>query len=243
MTEGHRPKVGGPAGGPPSQGSGQNRPEDVGAVDYVARSLAGFRADPPDSDYQKGFLAALLVVWREGLGKGAKDKSLNDLAAMVAAPAVPIQMILHCPRCGLQHVDEPDERTPGWTNPPHRSHLCHGCGCIWRPADCPTTGVAALYTSGTADSWPASAWPGEDGTLARRRSWIADEQAALEAYLAAYALTTEGADYEPTEFERGLLHDALQGWLVVQDDLLANRLGHRLFMEHDRHQATPGDDG
>src|SRR5574340_600312 len=23
----------------------------------------------------------------------------------------------------------------GWDNPPHRSHLCHGCGHIWRPAD------------------------------------------------------------------------------------------------------------
>lgn len=34
----------------------------------------------------------------------------------------------------------------------HRSHLCHGCGHIWRPADVPTNGVAAVKTKGKADS-------------------------------------------------------------------------------------------
>lgn len=64
----------------------------------------------------------------------------------------PIDMVLHCPACGLQHVDAPDERTPGWVNEPHRSHLCHDCGHIWRPADVPTNGVAAVKTKGKADS-------------------------------------------------------------------------------------------
>mgnify|MGYP000069370909 CR=1 FL=1 len=90
----------------------------------------------------------------------------------------PIDMVLHCPACGLQHVDAPEE-VPGmrilksaatlehphrmeqvgtytgqgeWSNPPHRSHLCHGCGYIWRPADVPTNGVAAVKTKGKADS-------------------------------------------------------------------------------------------
>ncbi len=65
--------------------------------------------------------------------------------------AVPIDMVLHCPSCGLQHVDEPDERTAGWSNPPHRSHLCHRCGSIWRPADVPTNGVRATQTTGKND--------------------------------------------------------------------------------------------
>ena len=69
--------------------------------------------------------------------------------------AKPLDMVLHCPECGLQHVDEPDVRTPGWENPPHRSHLCHGCQCIWRPADVATNGVRAVATRGKADSWPA----------------------------------------------------------------------------------------
>jgi hypothetical protein len=53
--------------------------------------------------------------------------------------ADPIPMVLHCPACGWQHIDEPKG---DWTNPPHRSHLCAGCGHIWRPFDFPTVGVA-----------------------------------------------------------------------------------------------------
>jgi hypothetical protein len=61
----------------------------------------------------------------------------------------PVDMVLFCPKCGLQHVDAP---TPDWTNPPHRSHLCHECGCVWRPADVPTNGVAFIQTCGVADT-------------------------------------------------------------------------------------------
>lgn len=68
----------------------------------------------------------------------------------------PIDMLLFCPQCGIQHIDEPDERTPDWSNPPHRSHLCHGCGCIWRPADVPTNGVVRIATVGKADTWGES---------------------------------------------------------------------------------------
>lgn len=80
----------------------------------------------------------------------------------------PIDMVLHCPACGMQHIDAPGdlrndyavvvglaevskEYTP-WTNPPHRSHKCAGCGHVWRPADVETNGVAAIKTKGNADS-------------------------------------------------------------------------------------------
>lgn len=99
----------------------------------------------------------------------------DDLRAVVqalAAPAQqqPIDMVLYCPNCGTQHIDEAEEdRTEqicegpdvvdevivGWDNPPHRSHLCHGCGCIWRPADVATNGVEAIKTEGKRDTWPA----------------------------------------------------------------------------------------
>jgi hypothetical protein len=86
----------------------------------------------------------------------AEDALAATALTKQAAPALSsIQMILHCPKCGLQHIDAPDERTEGWTNPPHRSHLCHGCGHIWRPADAPTEGVAAIQTRGKNDSAPA----------------------------------------------------------------------------------------
>jgi hypothetical protein len=64
----------------------------------------------------------------------------------------PIPMVLHCPRCGTQHIDEPTE---DWPNPPHRSHACQtpGCGTIWRPADVATAGVAFISTKGKSDNW------------------------------------------------------------------------------------------
>lgn len=65
----------------------------------------------------------------------------------------PLPMILHCPVCGEQHIDEPDPAN-GWLNPPHRSHECQSPGChfIWRPADVPTTGVQHLKSVGSADA-------------------------------------------------------------------------------------------
>lgn len=99
----------------------------------------------------------------------------------------PIDMVLYCPNCGKQHIDAPERFTPTgsctcsgpdgpcenceaneqayrewasegpWTNPPHRSHLCHHCGCIWRPADVPTNGAAHIETKGKADTWVGKA--------------------------------------------------------------------------------------
>lgn len=49
---------------------------------YIERAFAGFLGDPPDSDYQRGFLTALLTLYQEGLGKGNEDARvalLNDM--------------------------------------------------------------------------------------------------------------------------------------------------------------------
>lgn len=59
-------------------------------------------------------------------------------------------MILLCPACSLQHVDKP---ALGWANPPHRSHLCAGCGAVWRPCDLPTVGVKRIGTKGKHDTY------------------------------------------------------------------------------------------
>lgn len=74
----------------------------------------------------------------------------------------PLDMLLWCPLCHTPHVDAPDVLT-AWTNPPHRSHLCHMCGAIWRPADVPTNGVATIATRGKADTWPLTSFRQEDG--------------------------------------------------------------------------------
>jgi hypothetical protein len=84
---------------------------------------------------------------------------------------VPIDMVLHCPDCGEQHIDAPETdeqytarlhesswwelgggKPARWMNDPHRSHLCHSCGWVWRPADVFTNGVAAVMTRGQKDS-------------------------------------------------------------------------------------------
>jgi len=62
----------------------------------------------------------------------------------------PVDMLLYCPVCGHQHVDQPQPEK-NWTNPPHRSHECQYCSYVWRPADVPTNGVEALQTQGKLD--------------------------------------------------------------------------------------------
>lgn len=80
-------------------------------------------------------------------------------------PMPPIDMVLHCPSCFMQHIDEPekcpDEGCPHygtehthpdlWQNPPHKSHKCHYCNRIWRPADVETNGVLVTKTHGEKD--------------------------------------------------------------------------------------------
>jgi hypothetical protein len=92
----------------------------------------------------------------------------------------PIDIVLHCPKCALQHIDapEPEQELTGtqhevidgrltatpytyrgrpagaWTNPPHKSHLCAGCGHVWRPSDHPTNGVLRTVSGKDSDTAP-----------------------------------------------------------------------------------------
>jgi rubredoxin len=51
-----------------------------------------------------------------------------------------IPMVLHCPECGKQHLDE-----GVWETREHRTHQCQHCGHLWRPnAELPTCGVTVL---------------------------------------------------------------------------------------------------
>lgn len=104
--------------------------------------------------------------WPEWVNEAGDYPHLSKLGAQnwlrhlfALEPVAPIDMVLFCPKCGMQHIDAPDPHPElrnihevPWTNPPHRSHLCHGCGHIWRPADVPTNGVQAVKTVGKADS-------------------------------------------------------------------------------------------
>lgn len=104
---------------------------------------------PKDLDW-----TSVPVRKREAIEKAIAALEHGDLNAP------PIPMLLFCPACGLQHVDAPEPARDGvkaWDNPPHRSHKCHACATVWRPADVPTVGVASIQTSGQADNWDRSA--------------------------------------------------------------------------------------
>jgi hypothetical protein len=55
------------------------------AAKYLEGVFAGYLSDPADSDYQRGFLAACLTLYREALGRGAGDDRLSLLDAQVSA--------------------------------------------------------------------------------------------------------------------------------------------------------------
>ena len=57
--------------------------------------------------------------------------------------AVPVPMVLHCPKCFTQHVDQDEFATR-----PHRTHRCVQCAHEWRPANVYTVGVAAIEDRG-----------------------------------------------------------------------------------------------
>jgi hypothetical protein len=103
----------------------------------------------------------------------------EEIAALTARVAEPIPMLLFCPDCAAQHVDAPEPGS-GWTNPPHKSHTCHTCGIIWRPADVPTVGVAAIGTKGGADTWDPSI-RAEAGIVVALRATIAQRTEELAA--------------------------------------------------------------
>lgn len=109
-----------------------------------------------------------------GVRTGEEGASPHELEA-----PRPIDMVLFCPNCGMKHIDRAEAdlshedamrlgaqavgpgEVVGWTNPPHKSHLCRredgGCGCIWRPANVPTNGVAKLEAIGRADTFDLGA--------------------------------------------------------------------------------------
>ena len=106
----------------------------------------------------KGLVERLLVranrEWAN-CGSSTTVAVLREAAAFIAQDGVPIDIVLFCPACGRQHIDAP-EPAKGWANPPHKSHLCHDCGQVWRAADVPTNGVQAATTRGAKDTYPAA---------------------------------------------------------------------------------------
>ncbi|GEM_PF-1790519 len=118
--------------------------------------------------YQRAFyeLASMMGMTAQPISpKEVWETQMRPALQAAIAAQGPVPMVLYCPRCHVQHVDAPDERTPDWQNPPHRSHLCHGCGLIWRPADVPTIGVERTQTVGRGDTPFTPARAGEQAPI------------------------------------------------------------------------------
>ncbi len=176
-----------------------------------------------------------IAAWMIGEKKGdhcnlKRGDAANDLlsaAALLLAPQppitkdAPIDMVLYCPKCGMQHVDADESQELsiggtlesgtvriGWDNPPHRSHLCHGCGHVWRPSDHPTNGVARTVSGKDADTQPSkdAPVPAQDGVeeiRAKLAKFIADQKptpAAIAKFVNEHTseLYDDGPPLQPT---------------------------------------------
>lgn len=127
--------------------------------EITARVIERARRERPEPTREQAHdaVAEQIALLADSYWGGAcGDDTLTDIRHLEHAARLlhaPVPMLLLCPSCGEQHIDAPEPEN-GWTNPPHKSHLCHNCGEVWRPADVPTTGVRALQTRGKADTWP-----------------------------------------------------------------------------------------
>ncbi|HDR9026904.1 TPA: hypothetical protein QDB14_001074 [Burkholderia vietnamiensis] len=137
-----------------------------------------------DMRYEQTYLGASREAC-DNSGRIRWDRLQRVIDHLTASPieqqeTAPIPMLLVCPRCGTQHIDAP-EVEPGrlissgpnagravapkvtWENPPHRSHMCHACGIVWRPADVATVGVKSIETRGKNDTWTGAVpWLGHN---------------------------------------------------------------------------------
>lgn len=116
---------------------------------YVSAVVVVKAADL-DVDATAAHMAQIVVDdWnRDGVAPEERERRIDAMRAVLGPD--PIPMVLWCPACGMQHIDEPAPEK-GWDNPPHRSHECQACGLVWRPADVPTAGVDAIQTKGARD--------------------------------------------------------------------------------------------
>ncbi|CAJ8282356.1 gp38 [Burkholderia pseudomallei] len=128
----------------------------------AAEYLEDVTGHPEDAAYCQGITDCIDALNR------LKTADWSVILAAHSGQSEPLDMLLFCPKCGVQHIDHAEpavEHEHGavefgaWDNPPHRSHLCHACGTIWRPADVPTNGVAAIATRGKADTWDGKPEP------------------------------------------------------------------------------------
>lgn len=143
------------------------------AIDWIQNSetVTAIRPDPRRAAFMFGDEGGgMASFYFRSAADGQKwFEAILAIEPPVSDAQVPIDMLLYCPMCGAQHIDQEEggfvhnehgsavgDLIISWSNPPHRSHLCQSCGTIWRPADVATNGVKKIETRGKADTWEAT---------------------------------------------------------------------------------------
>jgi DNA (cytosine-5)-methyltransferase 1 len=79
---------------------------------------------------------------------GQRCSSCTLAAMRSAVDEAPIPLIIHCPKCKVQHVDVDDGSGAWATSRLHKKHLCKpedgGCGYVWKVSNRYTVGVREL---------------------------------------------------------------------------------------------------
>lgn len=129
-----------------------------------------------DMQTVSGFYEAKVPTFRDGppvheLESAVTAEECTGYVNTIHALSKPVDMVLYCPKCGTQHIDEADnafidkgDGIKAWGNPPHKTHLCACCSHKWRPSDTPTNGVQCTASGKDADTLPLIS-----ETLRRRR--------------------------------------------------------------------------
>lgn len=134
--------------------------------------------DPEDGDNLDTINCPILIqpyTLREIVRQGKADLQLaRDISqardTLAEAMAIPVPMIIFCPKCQKQHIDreETDQefnaritavkdsssfvKLTRWTNPPHKTHRCLFCGIDFRFSSIYTVGVETI-PPGPNDTW------------------------------------------------------------------------------------------
>jgi hypothetical protein len=165
--------------------------------------IGWWKPTTPRRNLEKGIALMLAELQRLDIEE-ARDEAVSKLADTHNGDPVP--MVLHCPKCGVQHIDESNEEEVRitaaergfvvgsrdwedfiekneWLNPPHKTHQCQSCKHEWRPFDYATTGVEKCDKA--PDGWMCSRAKGHGGPCAAGyavtmapRNGIPDECAA-----------------------------------------------------------------
>jgi hypothetical protein len=177
----------------------------------------------PDDGYRA-------VAFEVGDSLEKVNARIRELEARLASP---VDILLFCPNCAEQHVDEAKPEVcetcgykqvgcscaefTAWLNPPHKSHRCNYCNHVWRPADAPTNGVAAIQSKGQRDG---DVRPRCQAQLAEANANIESLDTALENSAA------EGILWIEKTARAEMRADAAEARAEAAETALADRIEH-----------------